>query len=340
VNRPVVQFSLFIILVLFIGLKLPGIAKDDSNYINSFTFINSFSEYFIEFSSFSFHEPFFHFSVVFLKNFFAGQFHFYFLYFAILAIAIKIFVFFKYGEFFFLSLAVYFSTFLPLHEMTQIRIAIGGGIVLLAWFLYSQNQKLKCFILICIACLFHYSSLLGMIVFVFNSNKPKAYYYYLIISLFIVGFFFKVDSKSLIVSLNITGISDKVAAYKAAEDSGLVIYEKSNIFNTIYFSKLIIFILLAFIGQELKQNNWYHLFLKIFGLSLALHVFLSADPTISFRISELLSLTSVFLISSLPNLVKERFLVLTVIMIYCFSVLSVMLFNDKLFTTYKFFFEV
>ena len=224
--------------------------------------------------------------------------------------------------------------------MTQIRIAIGGGIVLCAWFLYSDNQKWKCFVLICIACMFHYSSLLGLIVFAFNTSKPKAYYYYLIISMFIIGFFLKVDSKSLIISLNISGISDKVAAYKVAEDSGLVIYEKSNIFNTIYFSKLIIFFLLAYIGRELNQDNWYHLFLKIFGLSLALHVFLSADPTISFRISELLSLTSVFLIASLPNLVKEKFLVLTIIMVYCFSVLSIMLFNDKLFATYKFFFQV
>ncbi len=339
VNSPVIQFALFIILILFVGLKLPGIAKDDLNYVNSFTYINSFSEYFFEFSSFSFHEPFFHFSVVVLKKVFGSQLPFYFLYFAILAITIKTIVFFKYADFFFLSLAVYYSTFLPLHEMTQIRIAVGGGIVLYAWFLYSENQKLKCFIIICIACLFHYSSLLGLIVFVFDSNKPKSYYYYIIIALFIIGCLFKVDSKSLIIALNITGISDKVAAYKAAEDAGLAIYEKSNIFNTIYFSKLIIFVLLAFIGQTINQNNWYHLFLKIFGLSLALHVFLSADPSMSFRISELLSLTSVFLIASLPRLVKEKYFVLTIIMIYCFSVLSISLFNDKLFTTYKLFYQ-
>ena len=340
INKPVIQFSVFLILVLFVGFRLPGISKDDSNYINSFSFINSLSEYVTDFSSFSFHEPFFHFSVAILKKIFIGQYHFYFLYFALFAILIKVVVFFKFTEYFFLSLGVYFCTFLPLHEMTQIRIAIGGGIVLYSWFLYTEDQKWKCFILILTACLFHYSSLLGMFVFIFNCKKPTSYYYYSLLILFLIGYFFKVDSKSFIISLNITGISDKVAAYKAAEESGLVVYEKSNIFNTIYFSKLIIFILLAYIGQNLKYENWYHLFLKIFGLSLALHVFLSFDPTISFRISELLSLTSVFLISSLPNLVKEKFLVLTVIMIYCFSVLSIMLFNDKLFTTYKFFFQV
>lgn len=340
VKNPVVYILVFLLLLSFVGLKLPGISKDDLNYIESFEMINSFSEYFKEFSTFSFHEPAFHFLVVVFKFFFLKKFYLYFLFFALIALLIKFKTFNRYSEYFYLSLAVYFSLMLPMHEMTQIRIAIGGGVVLYAWFLYSEGKTTKSLLLFIIAFLFHYSSLIGLSVFLFSTNRPTIYYYIIIMIMFVLGIVFKFDSKAFIISLNISGISDKIAAYKMAEDSGFIVYEKSNIYNVVFLSKLALFGFLTFWSQRLPSGTWYHLFYKLFGLSLGVYVMLSADPTISIRISDLLGLSVIFLISSIPALVEEKYFATVLIFIYCFSLLSIALFNDKLFTTYKFFFQV
>jgi hypothetical protein len=324
---------------VFAGLKMPGISKDDSSYLVSFESINGFLEYIIDYNSFSFHEPGFHFLVALFKLVFFKHYFLYFFCFAILALLLKFKVFLKYGEAFYLTLAVYFSLMLPMHEMTQIRIAIGGGIVLYAWFCYNEGRKLTALLLIFLAIVFHYSSLLGLVVFLFNNQRPRLTFYLLLLFMFFLGFIYKFDSKVFVIGLNIKGISDKIAAYKLAEDAGLIFYDKSNIYNVIFLSKVALFIVLSFFGQKLPDESWYHLFMKLFGLSLGVYVLLSADPTISIRISDLLGLPIIFLIAAIPTIVEEKYLATFIIFLYCFSVLSISLFNDKLFTTYKLFYQ-
>ena len=339
VRRPSIILFVFIALCIFVGLKFPGISKDDSSYLVSFELINGFLEYFIDYDSFSFHEPGFHFLVALFKIFFFKNYFLYFFCFAILALLIKFKIFLKYGESFFLPLAIYFSLILPMHEMTQIRIAIGGGIVLYAWFCYSEGKKKLSLILIFSAILFHYSSLLGLLVFLFNNRRPKLMFYLAILFMFFLGIVFKFDSKVFVIGLNIKGISEKIAAYKLAEDAGLIFYNKSNIYNIVFISKVALFVVLSYFGRNLPDQSWFHLFMKLFGLSLGVYVLLSADPTISIRISDLLGLPIVFLIAAIPIFVEEKYLATFIIFLYCFSILSISLFNDKLFTTYKLFYQ-
>jgi hypothetical protein len=339
VRRPSVIVFVFIALCIFVGLKFPGISKDDSSYLVSFESINGFLEYIIDYNSFSFHEPGFHFLVALFKIFFFKNYFLYFFCFAILALLIKFKIFFKYGESFFLPLAIYFSLILPMHEMTQIRIAIGGGIVLYAWFCYSEGKIKQSLLLIFFAILFHYSSLIGLVVFLFNNSRPRLMFYVLIFFMFFLGIVYQFDSKVFVIGLNIKGISDKIAAYKLAEDAGLIFYDKSNIYNIVFISKVALFIVLSFFGRNLPYQSWFHLFMKLFGLSLGAYVLLSADPTISIRISDLLGLPIIFLIASIPFIVEEKYLATFIIFLYCFSILSISLYNDKLFTTYKLFYQ-
>ena len=192
IRRPSIVVLVFITLCVFAGLKMPGISKDDSSYLVSFESINGFLEYIIDYNSFSFHEPGFHFLVALFKLVFFQHYFLYFFCFAILALLLKFKIFLKYGEAFYLTLAVYFSLMLPMHEMTQIRIAIGGGIVLYAWFCYNEGRKLTALLLIFSAIVFHYSSLLGLVVFLFNNQRPRLTFYLLLLFMFFFRLYLQV----------------------------------------------------------------------------------------------------------------------------------------------------
>lgn len=324
---------------VFGGLKKVGISKDDLNYVTSFEAIQSVKDYFVAFSEWSFHEPSFHFIVVFLKTLFAAQYHWYFFIFVSMAVFIKFVVFYKYADCFYALLMLYFAIVFPVHEMTQIRVSVGSAFVMYSWFLYSENNKKKTLFFLLIAFLFHYSSLIGFVVFALKSDKPSVYFYSLVLALSALGIIFKFDSKDIIISMRISGISDKLSAYKAAEDAGLVSYDDSKIFNVIFISRLALSAFFIFVSNYAEKGSWYHIFLKIYLLSISLYLLLSADPSVAVRVGDLLGLSCIFLLAGSIKYFNHKLIPLSIMFLYSFTVLCISLYNDKLFTTYKFFFQ-
>jgi hypothetical protein len=339
VKSPLPVFIFFLILITFAGLKKIGLSRDDLNYVVAFESIKSIKDYFVNFSEWSFHEPLFHFSVVILKQIFGFNYHWYFFFFVTISVFLKFKVFITYGEYFYPLLMVYFSTFFLLHEMTQIRVSVACGLVLIGWFLYADNNKRLSFVFLSIAVLAHYSSIIAFLIYLFDKHRPTFKFYLIIILMIFIGLVFKFDSKSFIISLNISGISDKLLAYKTAEDSGLVSYDDSNVFNILFLARFILLGVFIYVNQLVSEDSHMHLFLKLFAFSIALYVFLSADPSVSIRISEMLGLSLIFLLVGSINLFEERLIVVSLIFFYCLGVLGVMLFIDRLFTTYKLFFQ-
>jgi hypothetical protein len=342
-EKKVVHFIPLIFLAflfsVFGGLKKVGISKDDLNYVTSFEAIQSIRDYFVAFSEWSFHEPSFHFIVVFLKFIFATQYHWYFFVFVSMAVIMKFFIFYKYADSFYALLMLYFAIIFPVHEMTQIRVSVGSAFVMYSWFLYSENKKKKTLFFLLIAFLFHYSSLIGFVVFALKRDKSSIYFYSIVLALAVFGVIFKFDSKDIIISMRISGISDKLAAYKAAEDAGLVSYDDSKIFNVIFISRLALAAFFIFVSTYADKNSWFQIFLKIYLLSISLYLLLSADPSVAVRVGDLLGLSCIFLLAGSIRYFKFKIIPLSIMFLYSLTVLCISLYNDKLFTTYKFFFQ-
>lgn len=329
-------FFIFLLLLIFGGLKKIGIARDDLNYLDAFQSISNFKEYFLNFEEFSFYEPLFHFIVVINKFFFSTHYSWYFFVFVLLALLSKFHVILKYSNYFFPALMIYFSSYFLLHEMTQIRIGLAGGVVMIAWFLYAQGKKEICFWLLVLSTLAHYSAILAFSIYLLNTSKPTLYFYGLIVLMIFSGVVLDFDMKTILISLKIPGVSDKIAAYKYAEDTGIITHT-SNIYNSLFFVRFFLLGLFIFLTRYAEQNSNYNLFLKLYALSIGFYLLLSADPSISIRISEVFGIASVFLLVMSIDFFKERLLVLTLLYIYCMGLLTVFLINDKLFFTYKFF---
>lgn len=328
-----------LLLSVFGGLKKVGISKDDLNYVTSFEAIQSIKDYFVAFSEWSFHEPSFHFIVVFLKYIFANQYHWYFFVFVSMAVLLKFLLFYKYADSFYALLMLYFAIIFPVHEMTQIRVSVGSAFVMYSWFLYSENKQKKTLFFLLIAFLFHYSSLIGFVVFALKRDRASFYFYSIVVALTVLGIVFKFDSKDIIISMRISGISDKLSAYKVAEDAGLVSYDDSKIFNIIFISRLALSGFFIFVSQYASKDSWYHIFLKIYLLSISLYLLLSADPSVAVRVGDLLGLSCIFLFAGSIRYFRYRLIPLAIMFLYSFTVLCISLYNDKLFTTYKFFFQ-
>lgn len=330
---------LALVLSVFGGLKKVGISKDDLNYVSSFESIKSIKDYFISFSEWSFHEPSFHFIVVFLKYIFSTQYHWFFFVFVSLAVVLKFLLFYKYADYFYALLMLYFAIIFPVHEMTQIRVSVGSAFVMYSWFLYSENKKKSTLLFLLIAFLFHYSSLIGFVIFALKRDKPGFYFYSIMLALAALGILYKFDSKDFIISMHILGISDKLSVYKAAEDAGIVSYDDSKIFNVIFISRLALSAFFIFVSRYADKDSWYHIFLKIYLLSISLYLLLSADPSVAVRVGDLLGLSCVFLLAGSIRYFKYKLIPLSIMFLYSFTVLCISLYNDKLFTTYKFFFQ-
>lgn len=339
VKSPLPVFFFFFILIIFAGLKKIGLSRDDLNYVIAFESIKSIKDYFVNFSEWSFHEPLFHFSVVILKQIFGFNYHWYFFFFVTISILLKFKVFINYGEYFYPLLMVYFSTVFLLHEMTQIRISVACGIILFGWFLYAEGNKKMSVWVLSLAVLAHYSSIIAFLIFLFNKSRPTFKFYVAIGVMILFGLIFKFDSKTFIISLNISGISDKLSAYKTAEESGLVSYDDSNIFNILFLVRFALLGVMIYLNKLIVDESRLHIFLKLYALSIALYILLSADPSVSIRISELLGLSLIFLLVGSINLFEEKVLVVSLIFIYCLGVLGIMLFNDSLFTSYRLYFQ-
>lgn len=327
---------IFLLLVLFGGLKKIGISRDDLNYLDAFQSISTFKEYFTNFDEFSFYEPIFHSIVVLNKFVFATNYTWYFFVFVLLALLVKFHVVLKYANYVYPVLMIYFASYFLLHEMTQIRIGLAGGIVMLSWFIYAQGYKSECFWLIVLSSLIHYSAILAFCIYFFNNSKPTLYFYALIFSMFFTGVVLNFDMKAILISLKIPGLSDKIAAYKYAEDTGIIIHV-SNIYNSLFFIRLFMLGLFIYLLKYVDDKSSYNLFLKLYALSMGVYLLFSADPSISIRVSEVFGIASVFLLAMIIDLFKEKYIVLTMLYLYCIGLLGVFLLNDRLFSTYKFF---
>lgn len=327
---------IFLLLAIFGGLKKIGIARDDLNYLDAFQTISSFKEYFTNFEEFSFYEPVFHFIVVVNKLIFNTHYAFYFFVFVLIALLIKFHVILKYANYVFPVLMIYFASYFLLHEMTQIRIGLAGGLVMLSWFLYAEGHKSACFWLILFSSLIHYSAILAFCIYFLNTSKPTLFFYGLIFSMFFTGVILNFDMKNILISLKIPGVSDKISVYKNAEDSGFIIHV-SNIYNSLFFIRVFVLGLFIYLSKYVEESSNYNLFLKLYALSIGFYLLFSADPSISIRVSELFGIASVFLLVMSIDLFKERYLVLTMLYLYCVGILGVFLLNDRLFSTYKFF---
>jgi len=223
------------------------------------------------------------------KHIFFDNVIFLFIIYAIIGVGLKTYAIKELTTLYFLSLVIYISNFYILHELTQIRVGVATGFLLLCIKpLYERNLQ-KFIILASFAVFFHYSVLPIYFLWFLRSDRINKYIYAIIIPLSYIFYFSHFNLIELLIKLiPITYIQQKYIIYKEAQ-----LYaadgNKINVFNYLFLIKCLIFYILLWRYNYIKiKNKYIILLLKIEALSLASFIIFSTMPMFAFRINELL----------------------------------------------------
>ena len=257
---------------------------------------------------------------------------FLFLLYATLGIGLKFWVIRKYSSFQLVALLIYFSNFLLLHEITQIRAGVASGLLLLS-FPVLANKCYKQFLLfVFVAALFHFSSLFALLLLPMT-NTGLTQKRIVLWGLFpMLGLFLHVFNINVISMIPIDVIREKMQMYKALEEMGEDGFSQVNLFNPYYLFKLGIyyFFLTKYTFFE-RKDKYFTIYLKIFGLSLFLFPALSSiTPLLGYRISELFGIIEIFLFPIACFLFRTHKQSLLVIFLYYSLLMSVNVYHKEL----------
>ncbi len=273
------------ILALTAGLRPAGIDFDYNSYLYAFKYGNIGNSRL---------EPSFYIISSTVK-YFINEPLLLFLIYAVIGVYIKFKAFKKLSELYFFSALIYFGNFFLLQEMTQIRVGVSIGILLLSVIpLYERNLK-KFLVLVFFASFFHYSSIIFTFIWFLNPFKIKRRFYFLLIltSHFIASI--GVPIYTLIEKIPIPQIQVLFELYKHQRDHN--VGGEVNIFSGLQILKIVIAMLVLIYSNKINQKNKYSILItKIYIISVITLPLFSFFPAVSYRISELFGSVEIILI--------------------------------------------
>lgn len=317
-NKKFVEIILYcfgFILVLIAGFRGEGVDKDYINYL----------DYFKD-SDFHSVEPSFVIISRIIKLFTTNP-TLLFVCFAAFGVSLKIKAIKQLSDVWLLCLVIYTSYFFILHEMTQIRAGVASAMLLLCIKpIYDRDWK-RFLLFVFIAVLFHYSALI-ILPFWFLSRKPRKAWLLLSIPIAYGIYFAHVN---LIALLPIPGIKEKIEVYQELQDLGNDQWNKINVFNLLFLAKIAIFYFVLWKYDLISTYNKYTaILLKISCVSLASFLIFATMPIMAFRINELCGIVDIILIPSLFYAFKPRWFAKAVVIVIGLSLMSIILFYNKL----------
>lgn len=303
-SEPYLYGILGCILVLFAGLRHPGIDADSLNYTDFVKGADTLGPFLRSVGDYMFNEPAYYFLASFVKTL-GLPVTIFFLIFSILSISLKFIAIRKLSPFYFLSVLVFCSNFFFLHEMTQIRSGIASGFILLS-VPYIQEKRIFPFLaMVAGGMCFHYSTIVVLPFYFLDSltlNKVKYLSFILVPYLLkVIGF----NIFDLLSDLHLGVFSDKLKVYNDLLQGGE--FNAINIFNVELLLQIFICIVFIYYSESLLTHNKYSMLLiKIYVLSVSFYVFLSSIPVFAFRVGGLLGIVEIILIPFLIYLLRPR----------------------------------
>lgn len=210
-----------------------------------------------------------------------------------------------------LFLLVYFSKLFLLLDLTQVRAGIAVAFCLLAFESYIKNKKTSTILYIFLAFLFHLSSIMFLVIFAFNRNKPRLSFW---LASMLLGFCISfINIKPYLFTLMIFMHAPANYLSYLSDDSEFVV----NPFNALALMNAALFLAFCMYNSALKTPV-INLAFKLYGVSvISFYVFIDF-PVLSFRISEFFLVYQIVLLSCFYFYINasQRWIYSTIIFIY------------------------
>lgn len=231
--------------------------------------------------------------------------------FAIISITLKIKALVKLQLPVSLFLLVYFSKLFLLLDLTQVRAGIAVAFCLLAFESYVRNKKTVSIFYICLAFLFHLSSIMFLVIFAFNRSKPKVSFWLVFLLLGMCLSFINIKPY-LFTLMTLMHAPTNYLSYLSDTSDFIV-----NPFNALALMNTALFLAFCIYNSVLKTPI-INLAFKLYGVSvISFYVFIDF-PVLSFRISEFFLVYQIVLLSCFFYYIKasQRWIYSTIIFIY------------------------
>lgn len=256
-----------------------------------------------------------------------------FMIYAFLGVFLKFYAISQLTPFWIFSALIYFSHYFLLHEMTQIRLGVASGLLLLSIKPIEERKFGRFMILTLLAVSFHFSAIACFLLYLLKGHKFNTILYLMLIPFAYLIYFSNFDFTSLTDSLTIPiylmQIKYDSYTYYATVDKTI------NLFNYVHLSRCLLACLLLWKWKLLAEKNSYSIIiLKIYFLAIFIFIAFANTPAISSRISELMMVVEIILIPFLIYIFKQKNLATVMVMGIGFVFLSFALFYTKLLTGY------
>jgi hypothetical protein len=293
------NFFLLIILflVLLAAFRDGNAVRDYKEYVNLYE-TDSISKREVAFRTISW----------FVRYIFSDNVLFLFIIYAALGVCIKTYAINELTTLFFFSILIYIGNLYILHELTQIRVGVSAGLMLLSIKpLYERNNK-EFVILTIIAVMFHYVAFLAFFLLLLRRNKINRYVCATIIPLAYIVYFLNINIVEIFIRFIPIGyIQDKYNTYISLQEQNIDSFNKINVFNKVFLAKtLIYYFILWKYNVIIKYNKYAALLLEIEAVSLLSFILLSAMPVFAFRIYEFFGVVEIILIPFLYYTFKSK----------------------------------
>lgn len=222
---------------------------------------------------------------------------------ALLSIGLKLYSIRRMSPLIWVSVAVYISHFFILHDMIQIRAAVASGLALFAIYYKVKGKLLPFIITLGISILFHYSTMLLVVIWFLNPTKYQRNVY-----IWLIPAAYAMAISGLFLSKFLMFVPiERVQILLESYSQGFNFEEYVNIFNLRQMLQCVICIFLWLNCKRIaSQSPYFLLSLKLYTIGLSI-IPLFADLSGAFRMSELYSIVEVLLFPCIVLAMPRKF---------------------------------
>lgn len=332
-NTAIFLFSTMIVLSIFAGMR-GDIDNDYNSYKKIFDTIGNPVDYFTNYRYLSVFEPFYYLIPATYKLWHLDSYVPLFVFFAFLGVSFKLYSIWKLSDTIGLAVITYFSFFFILHEMTQIRVGIASGLLLLSFKFIHERKYISFLAIVFFAACFHYTALLFLPLYFLSAEKLNKKLWYMILIIPYVMYFFGLDFIKILSFITVGVFAEKLKIYQDMLDLGQF-SDKVNILNVRVLIQLVLTLVFLFYADLLQTKNKYtFLLLKSLIISLSLFILFVNLPVFAFRFQELFGVVQIIIYPFVFYLFKEKYFGMFIVIILALLTLLFNLFYLQLLSPY------
>lgn len=303
-----------------------NVDRDHQNYINIYGYILNGQSYLIE--------PSFY-LLTYISKFLVDGYYFLFVSFAMLGVGLKLYSINKLSYLPLASILVYFSNYYFLHEMTQIRAGVAIAICFLGLPSLVNRKYMSFCIYIGLASLFHYSSLLFLVLILIpksSLNKKELMIYFLMLLLAYGLYEANIGFAKIFSYIPIDFVRQKFISYSEKANANLV--DSVNVFSVFQLIKILISGFIAYSFYKNKPTSVETVLLRLYIYSIISWVMLFDIPAFAIRVSEFFGFSEVFLLPYILRVFKPRVISSIIFVLICTILFYVNIFHNELMLPY------